>query len=113
MKDDRFYLRHILECIQRIEEDTAGGSVVFHASRTTQDAVARNLQVLAESTQRLSEDLKSRWLQVEWARIAAFRNVLVHDYLGLDMERIWIVTQSDVPELKKSVELILRELASS
>jgi uncharacterized protein with HEPN domain len=37
-----------------------------------------------------------------------FRNVLVHDYLGLDMERIWVVTQRDVPELKKLVELILR-----
>ena len=44
---------------------------------------------------------------MEWARIAAFRNVLVHDYLGLDMERIWLVTERDVPELKKTVELIL------
>jgi len=56
----------------------------------------------------LSDELKTRWSQVEWARIAAFRNVLVHDYLGLDMERIWVVTQRDVPELKKLVELILR-----
>ena len=108
MKDDRFYLRHILECIHRVEEDTAGGIDVFRASRTAQDAVVRNLQVLAESTQRLSDESKSRWPNVEWARIAAFRNVLVHDYLGLDMERIWLVTQRDVPELKKSLELILR-----
>jgi uncharacterized protein with HEPN domain len=48
---------------------------------------------------------------VEWNRIAAFRNVLVHDYLGLDMERIWVVADRDVPELKKSIELILRELS--
>jgi uncharacterized protein with HEPN domain len=99
-----------LECIRRIEEDTSGGAAAFRGSRTAQDAVARNLQVLAESTQRLSDDLKARWPQVEWARIAAFRNVLVHDYLGLDMDRIWVVTQRDVPELKKSVELMLREL---
>jgi uncharacterized protein with HEPN domain len=110
LKDDRFYLRHILECIRRIEEDTADGSGAFHASRTAQDAVARNLQVLAESTQRLSDNLKSQWPQVEWGRIAAFRNVLVHDYLGLDMERIWTVTQRDVPELKKSVEQMLSKL---
>jgi uncharacterized protein with HEPN domain len=107
LKDDRFYLRHILECIRRIEEDTAGRIDAFRGSRTAQDAVVRNLQVLAESTQRLSDDLKARWPQVEWARIAAFRNVLVHDYLGLDMERIWLVTQLDVPELKKCVELML------
>jgi uncharacterized protein with HEPN domain len=110
LKDDAFYLRHILECIRRIEEDTASGPTAFRASRTVQDAVVRNLQVLAESTQRLSDSLISRWPQVEWARIAAFRNVLVHDYLGLDMERIWVVTQRDVQELKKSIQLMLREL---
>ena len=109
MKDDRFYLLHILDCIARIEADTAGGVESFRASRTIQDAIARNLQILAESTQRLSDGLKSRWPQVEWSRIAAFRNVLVHDYLGLDMERIWAVTQRDVPELKRAIELMLRE----
>jgi uncharacterized protein with HEPN domain len=70
----------------------------------------RNLQVLAESTQWLSDSLKLRWPQVEWARIAAFRNVLVHDYLGLDMERIWVVTQGDISELKELVVRMLDEL---
>ncbi|HEV2689311.1 MAG TPA: DUF86 domain-containing protein, partial [Bryobacteraceae bacterium] len=107
LKDDSVYLQHILECIQRIEEDTAAGVDAFRASRTHQDAVLRNLQVLAESSQRLSSDLKSAWPQVEWKRIAAFRNVLVHDYLGLDLERIWQITQRDIAELKKSIELIL------
>jgi len=50
MKDNRVYLLHILECIRRIEEDTAGGKDAFLASRTPQDAVLRNLQTLAEST---------------------------------------------------------------
>jgi uncharacterized protein with HEPN domain len=104
LKDDQLYPRHILECIRRIEEDIAGGLPAFRASRTAQDAVLLNLQVLAESTQRLSDNLKSQWPQVEWSRIAAFRNVLVHDYLGLDMERIWVVTQRDVPELRQAVE---------
>jgi uncharacterized protein with HEPN domain len=109
LKDDGFYLHHILECIRRIEEDTAAGPTAFRASRTAQDAVVRNLQVLAESTQRLSDNLKSRWPQVEWSRIAAFRNVLVHDYLGLDMERIWAVTQRDVPALNTAVDLMLED----
>ena len=72
-----------------------------------QDAVLRNLRVLAESSQRLSSDLKAAWPQVEWIRIAAFRNVLVHDYLGVDLERIWEVTQRDVPELQKTVSWML------
>jgi uncharacterized protein with HEPN domain len=63
-----------LDCIQRIEADTAGGIDSFRASRTIQDAVIRNLQILAESSQRLSAQLKSRSSQVEWNRIAAFRN---------------------------------------
>ncbi len=47
---------------------------------------------------------------MEWRQIAAFRNVLVHDYLGLDLQRIWEVTQGDVTELKKSIQQMLREL---
>lgn len=103
MKDDRVYLLHILECIRRIEEDTAGGKDAFLSSHTLQDAVLRNLQTLAESTQRLSESLKTCQPRIEWRRIGAFRNVLVHDYLGIDMERIWEITRRDVPELKTAV----------
>ena len=107
MKDDCVYLSHILECVRRIEEDTAGGKDAFFASRTSQDAVLRNLQTLAESTQRLSEGLKMRHPGIEWQRIGAFRNVLVHDYLGIDMERIWEITQRDVPTLKTAISAML------
>lgn len=55
---------------------------------------------MAESTQRLSDSIKERYPQMEWRHIAAFRNVLVHDYLGIDLERVWEITQRDVPELK-------------
>jgi uncharacterized protein with HEPN domain len=109
LKDDSVYLRHILECIRRIEEDGAAGIDVFRASHTLQDAILRNLQVLAESGRRISNELKGAWPQIDWKRIAAFRNVLVHDYLGLDLDRIWEVTRRDIPELKKFVERIVGE----
>ena len=83
MKDDAVYLRHIQECIRRIEEDIAGGRESFMASHTVQDAVLRNRQTLAESTQRLSEAAKSARPEIDWRRVAAFRNVLVHDYLHI------------------------------
>lgn len=108
MKDDIVYLRHIEDCIRRIEEDTAGGRDGFLASHTLQDAVIRNLQTLAESTQRLSDALKDANPEIEWYRIAAFRNVLVHDYLGVDIEKIWEITQRDVPALKSVVSKMLR-----
>ena len=58
MKDDGLYLVHILECIDRIERYTADGGDAFMEDTKTQDAVMRNLQTLAESTQRLSDDLR-------------------------------------------------------
>ncbi len=109
MRDDTVYLRHIMESIQRIEENVAQGRDRFLNSHTFQDAVLRNLQTLAESTQRLSEELKAAHPEIEWHRIAAFRNVLVHDYLGVDVERVWEITQRDVPELKKAILAMLEK----
>jgi uncharacterized protein with HEPN domain len=91
------------ESIRRIEENVAQGRDRFLASHTLQDAVLRNLQTMAESTQRLSDDLKATQPKIEWNRIAAFRHVLVHDYLGIDVERVWDITQRDVPELKRAI----------
>jgi uncharacterized protein with HEPN domain len=91
----RGYLRHILECIRRIEVNVAGGREPFMASHTLQDAVLGNLQTMTESTQRLSDTLKAAHPDVEWRRIIAFRNILVHDYLGIDWKesgRLFSVT---------------------
>jgi uncharacterized protein with HEPN domain len=107
MKDDSVYLHHILDCIRRVEEDVEEGQERFMASHTLQDAVIRNLQTMSESTQRLSDDLKEAHPEIDWYRIAAFRNVLVHDYLGIDLDRIWEITQRDVPELKRVILSIL------
>lgn len=75
MKDDFVYLQHILHCIQRIEEDSSNGYEFFSASPTHQDAVMRNLQIMAESTQRLSEAIKDTHPEAPWRAIAGFRNV--------------------------------------
>jgi len=86
MKDDRVYLDHVLECIQWIVVYTAEGREAFLSDRKTQSAVLRELQTLAESAQRLSPALKNSHPEVFWQGIAGFRNVLVHDYLGLKLE---------------------------
>jgi len=110
VKDDSVYLKHILLCIKRIEEDTRDGHDFFLASHLHQDAVLRNLQKLSESAQHLSPALQAQHPEVEWKRIAAFRNFLVHDYLGIDMERIWEIVHRDVGELKLAVTHLLRAL---
>ena len=68
-----------------------------------QDAVIRNLQVMAESTQRLSDELKAAHPEIQWHGIAGFRNLLVHDYFGVDLRVVWQIVAKDVPELKASV----------
>ncbi|HUU15045.1 MAG TPA: DUF86 domain-containing protein [Terriglobia bacterium] len=112
MKDDRLYLEHILECIRHVTEFTRQGREAFLSDRKTQDAVLRNLQTLGESTRRLSDTIKNRHPEVDWRAVAAFRNVLVHDYLGLDLYEVWEIVEHDLPDLKPKVEAILRELGN-
>ena len=63
---------------------------------------------MAESTQRLSDQAKRSRPKIEWYRIAGFRNVLVHDYLGVDAERVWNIIQQELPALKKAVTDMLK-----
>lgn len=110
MKDDRVYVEHILECIRRIERYTQDGKTAFLADSLIADAVIRNLQVLAESSQRISAEAKARWPLVAWREMSGFRNVLVHDYLGLDLDQTWDVVELDLPALKGWMEKISSEM---
>ena len=110
MKDDRLYLIHISECIGRIERFVSGGKESFMGSDLIQGAVLRTLQVMAESAQRLSDPLKARKPEGEWAKMAGFRNVLVHDYLDIDLELIWNIIEIDLPNLKGIVRELQKEL---
>lgn len=89
MKDELVYVEHVLACIGRIEAYTGGSKSDFLSSTLVQDAVVRNLEVMAESTQRLSDAIKNKHPEVDWRGLSGFRNVLAHGYLGLDTQRIW------------------------
>lgn len=108
MKDDRVYLRHILRCISRIEEYVAGGKAAFDSSPLVQDAVLRSVQTMAESTQRLSQAQKDRHPEIDWPALAGLRNVLVHDYLGVDLEQIYRAIHEDMPRLKSACNALLQ-----
>jgi uncharacterized protein with HEPN domain len=70
--------------------------------------VIRNLQTLAESTQRLSDRTKRNQPVIEWFKIAGFRNALVHDYLGVDLDKVWNILQNDLPVLKVAIGEMLK-----
>jgi uncharacterized protein with HEPN domain len=72
--------------------------------------VIRNLQTLAESSQHLSEAVKASQLSVDWKGLAGFRNVLVHDYLGIDVDLVYRAVEQDVPKLKVACQTALPAL---
>lgn len=110
MKSQRAYVQHVIECIGRIAEDSAPGRDAVFASRTLQDAIVRNLQVLCESTQRIDEPHKERHPEIDWTSIGGMRNVLVHDYFEVDFETVWDVIARDLPPLEKAMRAILAAL---
>ncbi len=69
----------------------------------------RNLHVMAESTQCLSNELKAAHPDIQWSGITGFRNLLVHDYFGVDLSVVWHIGVKDVPELKAAVLGMLKD----
>jgi uncharacterized protein with HEPN domain len=110
MNLDLLHLVFIQECIQRINEYVGDGEKAFLASRLIQDAVLRNLQTLSESTQRLSDDLKAQHSRIDWRRLSGFRNILVHDYLGVDVLKCWAIIEDELPDLEKEVAEMIRRI---
>ena len=82
-------------------------------SKLIQDAVLRNLHTLTESTLRLSDGLKITYRDVAWKEIAKFRHVEVHDYFGVNLEKVWQIIENDLPVLERQVRSILDDLGGA
>jgi len=110
LKDPAIFIAHALECVDRIERFTQGGEAEFLRDELRQGAVLHNLQVMAQSIMRIPENLKQPRTDVDWRGLAGFRNVLVHDYLGVNLRRVWEVVQQDLPVLKAALQRMRDEL---
>lgn len=104
MKDPRIFIIHIRDCIARIETYTEAGKSAFFSDLRTQDAVIRNLETMADATQQLPELWKNEYPEIDWRKVADFRNFLAHQYLDLSLKIIWEVVKTDVPALKVCIE---------
>ena len=109
-ESDRVLLAHMRDCLGRILEYAHAERSRFDASRLVQDAVIRNLQTLAESSQRLSIEIKGTEPQIPWRELAGFRNLIVHGYLGVDLEAVWLVVEQDLPALTEAVNRMATHL---
>ncbi len=110
-RDYRVYLEDILEAARRIREYTTGIDVSsFAADFKTQDAVLRNLEIIGEAARVLPEQVSSLRKDVDWKKISGLRNILIHEYFGVDLEIIWDIVQNKVPELQEAVGDILKTL---
>ncbi|HEX2798811.1 MAG TPA: DUF86 domain-containing protein [Thermoanaerobaculia bacterium] len=107
MKRDRQRLEDILEAIERIEKYASGGRASFDRDELVQTWIVHHLQIIGEAVRGLSEEIRSAHSDVPWAQIAAMRNILVHDYFGIDLEEVWAAVARDVPPLKAKVAAIL------
>ena len=110
MDRNLLHLDHIVEAIARIEEYVHQDKEAFLTSTLIQDAVIRNLQTLCESTQKLSSTLKQAHPEIDWAGLAFVRNTLTHEYLYLNMERLWSIVEDDLPKFKVAATRLLAEL---
>ena len=110
MKDDRIYLLHVRDSIQHIVNYTAAGKENFFSDRKTQDAVVRNLEIIGEATKRVSVTLKEAHPEIAWKPIAGMRDKLIHDYFGVNLQLVWDAVVRDLPDLKRKIDLLLKDL---
>ena len=101
------YLRHILDAIDRIESYTAGGRESFQAEPMVRDAVLRNLEIVGEAVKNVSRALRDRSPHVPWQQVAGLRDVLIHQYFGVDLYLVWEIVEHRLPTLKQAIHDLL------
>ncbi len=107
-KDTTVYLLHILDCIGWIKEFVQPGKEWFFKDRKTQDAVTRNLEIIGQAVKDIGSDaLAKSHPDIPWAQISATRNVLAHQYLGVDNDLLWNIIERELPQLERAVAELL------
>ena len=109
MRDDRERLLDILEAIERIEKHAVRGREAFENEELIQNWIVHHLQIIGEAAARLSENFRKNHPDIAWKQIIGMRNILVHDYFGIDTDIVWSVVEKDIPTLKKILGTWLQE----
>ncbi|MBL7156308.1 MAG: DUF86 domain-containing protein [Candidatus Pacebacteria bacterium] len=110
-KNPKIFLKHILESIIEIEKNINNLSKnEFLDSTMIQDAVVRRLEIIGEAVKNLPNSIKNKYLEIPWKKIAGMRDILIHQYFGVDVVLIWKIINQDLPKLKKQITTLLKSI---
>lgn len=111
MRDYKLYLSDIQEAVTKILAFTKGYSYKsFSSDDKTIDAVIRNFEVIGEASKNIPRSLKDKHPEVDWQAIVGLRNIIAHEYFGVDLKIIWKTVKDRLPELSRQIDNILAEL---
>lgn len=103
-RDWGIFIDDILGSIEKIERYTEGKTFeAFSRNEIVIDAIVRNFEIIGEAARNIPEEIKGKYPFVEWKEMVGFRNVLIHDYFGIEVESVWDTVQNNIPILKKHV----------
>ena len=111
MKDDKVFIKHILDEVNYILKKTS--KITFsqlEKDETLKRALLRSLEIIGGATKNLSNDFKNKNSIIKWKEIAGLRDKLIHFYFGVKWDIVWSVFKNKIPELKTKIETILKDL---
>lgn len=107
-KEYKIYIEHIYESALYIQEYTAGLTYnEFINDRKTVDAVIRNFEIIGEAGASIPSEIRQIYSEIPWKRLVGFRNILIHQYMGIDFTILWEHVQVALPELIQKLREVL------
>ena len=107
-RDFRLQLDDILEAIERIRKYTQNlDEAEFSSDIKTQDAVIRNLEIIGEAARSLPDEIKKSRSEIEWQKIIALRNILIHEYFGVNTTILWDIVQNKLDTLEQTCKKLI------
>lgn len=108
-RDDRLLLEDMAEAVGKILRYTEGKSFDdWQGDEFLQDAVIRNFEVIGEACRHVSHDITRKHTDVDWQGIRDFRNLLIHEYFGVDPTIVWDIIRVELPKLKDKLGALLK-----